>query len=133
MSFSVAESSPSTKHGITFEEASEVYLDEFGVFGDASRGNELREYLMGYSYARNLLFVVFIERRTNIRVISARLATRGTSVDALVRLYIGQCLRKDLSELFKNTVLQRTEEILNQCLDSDHVSEVMQEIRSPYQ
>ena len=58
---------------------------------------------------------------------------RGTSVDALVRLYLGQCLRKDLSELFKNTVLERTEEVLNQRLDSDQVSEIMQEIRSPYQ
>jgi len=67
------------KHGVTFEEASEAYLDEFGIFGDASRGNELREYLIGYSYARNLLFVVFIERSANIRIISARLATRQES------------------------------------------------------
>ena len=58
---------------------------------------------------------------------------RGTSVDALVRLYLGQCLRKDLSELFKNTVLERTEEVLKQRLDSDQVSEIMREIRSPYQ
>ena len=58
---------------------------------------------------------------------------RGTTIDALVRLYIGQCLRKDLSDLFKNTVLERTEEVLNQHLDSaEQISDIMQEIRSSY-
>ena len=59
---------------------------------------------------------------------------RGTTIDALVRLYIGQCLRKDLSDLFKNTVLERTEEILRQHLSSEEeIIGIMQEIRSSYQ
>ena len=59
---------------------------------------------------------------------------RGTTIDALVRLYIGQCLRKDLSDLFKNTVLERTEEILRQHLSSEEeIIGIMQKIRSSYQ
>jgi len=64
------------KHGVTFEEAAEVFLDPFHVVGDASANSEEREFALGYSLAERLLLVVHIERSTSIRMISARVATR---------------------------------------------------------
>jgi uncharacterized DUF497 family protein len=64
------------KHGVTFEEAAEVFLDPFYVGGDASAGNEDRAFALGYSLAERLLLVVHIERGARIRMISARVATR---------------------------------------------------------
>lgn len=64
------------KHGVTFEEAAEVFLDPFQVVGDASANNEEREFALGYSLAERLLLVIHIERGARIRMISARVATR---------------------------------------------------------
>ncbi len=64
------------KHGITFEEAAEVFLDPFYQMGDASSDEEQREFILGYSLSQRLLLVVHIDRRNRIRIISARLATR---------------------------------------------------------
>jgi uncharacterized protein len=64
------------KHGVTFEEAAEVFLDPFHVVGDASANRETREFALGYSIAERLLLVVHLERGKRIRMISARIATR---------------------------------------------------------
>jgi uncharacterized protein len=64
------------KHGVTFEEATEVFLDPFHVVGDASAKGEEREFALGYSLAERLLFVVHVERVESIRMISARVAIR---------------------------------------------------------
>jgi uncharacterized DUF497 family protein len=64
------------KHGITFEEATEVFFDPFYQSGDASVDEELREFVLGYSLVQRLLLVVYVERGERIRLISARLATR---------------------------------------------------------
>ena len=64
------------KHGVTFEEAAEVFLDPFYVIGDASANNEDREFILGYSLAERLLLVVHLKRGQKIRIISARIATR---------------------------------------------------------
>jgi uncharacterized DUF497 family protein len=64
------------KHGVTFEEAAEVFLDPFYVSGDASANDEEREFILGYSLAEQLLLVVHVERGARTRVISARVATR---------------------------------------------------------
>ena len=64
------------KHGVTFEEAAEVFLDPFFVMGDASANEEVREFALGYSLAERLLLVIQIERSVRIRIISARVATR---------------------------------------------------------
>lgn len=64
------------KHGVTFEEAAEVFLDPFYVMGDASANNEDREFVLGYSLAERLLLVVHLEKGPTIRIISARVATR---------------------------------------------------------
>ncbi|SRR5215203_5511124 len=62
------------KHGVKFEEAAEVFFDRFNVCGDASV-EEVREYVLGFSYSAKVLFVVYVERRVRTRIISARPAT----------------------------------------------------------
>ncbi|HEX6750500.1 MAG TPA: BrnT family toxin [Longimicrobium sp.] len=65
------------KHGVTFEEAAEAFLDPFALAIDASVEGEQREAVIGYSFAHRLLLVVFVERVAATRIISARLATRA--------------------------------------------------------
>lgn len=64
------------KHGITFEEAAEIFLDPFHVAGDASADDEEREFALGYSLAERLLLAIHVERGVKIRIISARVASR---------------------------------------------------------
>ena len=57
-------------------------------------------------------------------------AHRDMSPEALMRLYIGQGLRQDLSQMFGNHVLERTAEILAKRLKSaEEVTAIMREIR----
>ncbi|MDX2096482.1 MAG: BrnT family toxin [Leptolyngbyaceae cyanobacterium bins.59] len=65
------------KHGVSFEEAAEVFLDPFYVMGDASANDEVQEFALGYSLAERLLLVVHIERGQRIRIISARVVTHA--------------------------------------------------------
>ncbi|MGK7944648.1 MAG: BrnT family toxin [Microcystaceae cyanobacterium] len=64
------------KHGVTFEEAAEVFFDPFYQTGDGMVDSEQREFILGYSLAYRVLFVVFVERNQRTRIISARPATR---------------------------------------------------------
>jgi uncharacterized DUF497 family protein len=63
------------KHGVTFEEAAEVFFDPFYQSGDTTDEGEPREFILGYSLAPRLLLVVYLERRERTRIISARPAT----------------------------------------------------------
>jgi len=63
------------KHGVSFEEAGEVFSDPFRQVGEASSENEYREFVLGFSLKRRLLFVVYVERSMFTRIISARKAT----------------------------------------------------------
>lgn len=63
------------KHGISFEEACEVFFDPFRQGGDASDKFEQREFIIGFSLQRRLLIVVYIERGKQTRIISSRKAT----------------------------------------------------------
>lgn len=65
------------KHGITFEEAAEVFFDPFCQFGDASDEGEQRDLIIGYSLLPRMLLVVYTDRSENNRIISARMATRA--------------------------------------------------------
>ena len=69
------------KHGITFEEAAEVFFDPFYQVGDATpkmlSNDEKREFILGYSLEQRLLLVVYLERGKRNRIISARPATRN--------------------------------------------------------
>lgn len=75
------------KHGISFEEARTVFLDEFAVqfFDEDNPAGEDRFLMLGMSSEANLLLVCHCERhdgRTGeevIRIISARRATRNES------------------------------------------------------
>ena len=65
------------KHGISFEEACEVFFDPFYHMWDASQQDERRWALMGYSEAARLLYVVTVERAgEGWRIISTRLANK---------------------------------------------------------
>lgn len=65
------------KHGVTFEEAAEVFFDPFHQTGDASVSEEQRDFIVGYTISQRLLLAVYVERRERTRIISARPATRA--------------------------------------------------------
>lgn len=66
------------KHGVTFEEAAEVFFDPFYQTGDASVDQgETRDFIIGYTFSQRLLLAVYTERGDRTRIISARSATRA--------------------------------------------------------
>ena len=66
------------KHGVTFEEAAEVFFDPFYQTGDASVGDEEeRDFIIGYTFSQHLLLAVYTERDDRTRIISARPTTRA--------------------------------------------------------
>jgi uncharacterized DUF497 family protein len=67
------------KHGVTFEEAAEVFFDPFYQYGDATPpdADEQRDFILGYTSAQGLLLVVYTERGERTGIISARPATRA--------------------------------------------------------
>ena len=66
------------KHGVNFDEACSVFGDPLALTIDdpLHSENEDRFVTLGHSNKGRLLVVVFVERGNNIRIISARLATR---------------------------------------------------------
>ncbi len=73
------------KHGISFETAAYVFRDENYIeMYDFEHSTEEDRYI-AIGRVGEVLFVVFTERKENIRLISARLAT-----DAERRLYYDQ-------------------------------------------
>lgn len=64
------------KHGVSFEEAAEVFFDPFYQSGEASVEGERRDFVLGYSVSQRMLLVIYTERRIRTRIISARPATR---------------------------------------------------------
>lgn len=66
------------KHGVSFDEALSVFADALALtFTDTDHSeSEERSRTYGISNKRRLLVVVHTERRNNIRIISARKATR---------------------------------------------------------
>ncbi len=68
---------PINHDGIIFQQAVDVFFDPLLVVVDANRNDEARYAVIGLDRRWNLLYVVFIERETDIiRIISARKATR---------------------------------------------------------
>lgn len=65
------------KHGVTFEEAVEVFLDELATYAADTKFPD-RVVAVGMSRTQRLLYVVFVERteRGTIRIVSARRATK---------------------------------------------------------
>jgi len=70
-----------SKHGISFEEAQSVFFDDLAIqfWDDSHSGQEDRFLMLGLSYKLRLLLVVhcFRESDSNIRIISARKATKN--------------------------------------------------------
>ena len=65
------------KHGVSFEEACEVFFDPFYHMEEASRRGEERFATIGYSESGRLLYVVSVEKSDDAwRIISARPATK---------------------------------------------------------
>ncbi|HZF30882.1 MAG TPA: BrnT family toxin [Gammaproteobacteria bacterium] len=66
------------KHGVTFEEASEVFADDHSstVPDPDNSLAELRYVIFGRTRAGRELVVAFTERGATIRIINARLMTR---------------------------------------------------------
>lgn len=57
-------------------------------------------------------------------------ASRDMSVDALLKFYIGQCLRQDLDKLFGEEVLTATADVLKKHLTSEEeVLAIVESIR----
>ena len=71
------------KHGVSFEEAKTVFDNPLAVIFDdeAHSIGEQREIIIGHSRQNRLLLVAFTERFGNVRIISARLATRQERED----------------------------------------------------
>ena len=67
------------KHGVSFEEAATAFGDPLSLtIPDPDHSlNEDRYVLIGESQMERLLVVAHTERSDTIRIISARLATRG--------------------------------------------------------
>ncbi len=67
-----------TKHGVSFEEAATVFGDSMSLtIPDPAHSKvEVRSIVLGQSHQRKLLVVVHTERGDNIRIISARRASR---------------------------------------------------------
>lgn len=64
------------KHGIAFRTATRDFQDEnrLVIFDDEHSRDEDRYIAIGK--VKNVLFVIYVERAENIRIISARLATK---------------------------------------------------------
>jgi uncharacterized DUF497 family protein len=69
------------KHGVAFADAIPVFSDPLArIFPDPDHsGVEERELIVGYDGSARLLFVSFVERHGNVRIISARRATTTES------------------------------------------------------
>lgn len=56
---------------------------------------------------------------------------KDMSLEALLKFYIGKCLRQDLSQLFAEQVLNSTAKVLTRHhYSEDEVAEILQEIRA---
>jgi len=58
---------------------------------------------------------------------------KDMSLEALLKLYIGKCLRQDLSQLFAEQVFQSAEKVLKNHGQSEaEVAQILSEIRAEY-
>jgi len=71
------------KHAVSFEEAITVFADPLArIFDDAGHSeSERREIIIGHSGERRLILVSFTGSDDNIRLLSARKATRKERKD----------------------------------------------------
>jgi uncharacterized protein len=66
------------KHGVRFSEAEPIFTDDCAIaIADDSEPGEQRFVAIGTGAKGNVLVVVYCNRGDNIRIISARLASRN--------------------------------------------------------
>lgn len=66
------------KHGVSFPEAESVFSDPLAIYSeDASAVGEVRFIAIGMSFTFKVLIVVYTLRGSDIRLISARRATKS--------------------------------------------------------
>ncbi|HQV47902.1 MAG: BrnT family toxin [Dokdonella sp.] len=67
------------KHKVAFADAITVFADPHArIFPDPDHSEaEEREIIVGYDAATRLLYISFVERHGNVRIISARRATNS--------------------------------------------------------
>ena len=67
------------KHEVTFDEASTIFSDQFGmtIYDPAHSQAEERFIEMGLSSRGNLLVISYTERGKSVRIINARTANRA--------------------------------------------------------
>lgn len=67
------------KHGITFDEASTVFADTLSltIHDPLHSENEERFTIIGVSHKNHVLIVIHTEMDDNVRIISARKATKN--------------------------------------------------------
>jgi hypothetical protein len=72
-------SSNEARHGVSFDEAATAFGDPLSLtISDLDHSDEEERFiLVGESYAGRLVVVAHMERGERIRIISARLATKG--------------------------------------------------------
>jgi uncharacterized DUF497 family protein len=70
------------KHGVTFEEASTVFLDSLASVVEDRRttADEYRFFIIGMTASHRLIAVLFTDRNRRIRIISARPLTRAERI-----------------------------------------------------
>ena len=75
------------KHGVSFETATEVFRDPFGIerLDDREHYDEERYILTGTAAEGSVLTIVFTERNGIVRIISARQATQLEQDDYFVQ------------------------------------------------
>lgn len=67
--------SNASRHGVRFEQAREVFLDQLARYEDASPQEEARQACIGLTTDYRLLYVVHVVREGDVlRLISARVA-----------------------------------------------------------
>ena len=71
------------KHGVSFEEAKTVFDNPLAlIFDDEAHSvGENREIIIGHSCNNRVLLISYTERKSAIRIISARLVTRRERED----------------------------------------------------
>ena len=73
------------KHGVSFEKAAEIFLDEFLIDDYDEEHSDDEERIKVIGMVDKVLVVIYTERGENYRLISARLATKRE-----VKKYYGQ-------------------------------------------
>lgn len=92
--------------------------------------NNIQDFTPSNLHSRASEMVLLRIPTHTIRSIERVAASRDMSVDALLKFYIGQCLRQDLDRLFGEEVLTATADVLKKHLASDdEIASIVESIR----